>query len=240
MAGQGEAALLSSDRKGPVQVIELSSDSESNYDEYLENEDAVDSTEQAASGLLATPTKRKAEEQNDGDADPQDESETPTPKRQKLPMRVKDTGVQAGRRRVEIEIPIPSKTLKSPSPRPAVKEDAGKEVDEAQEAEERETEERATGAPDATTPDSKKAHIHFEDDGQADQFFTPLEAPAKNPLETAAGAMDPPPPAGEALQTEDAPESDSDSDAPPEAISTSVAAAQTLQLAQSAQRAAGE
>jgi len=209
MVREGDTIIVSLDALRPAEVIELSSDPESDYDDYLRDGDRNNGAARATAGL-STPAKRKAEDQQGAAESLGDEGETPTSKRQRLPMRVKDTGVKGGHRRVEIEIPIPARRPKQPASQPAKEEDA---------------EEHTTGEPAATEPASRKGHIHFDDDGRADQFFTPLEAPAQNPLETAHA---------------DASGSDSDSDAPPEAVSTSAAAAQTQQSARRAQRAAGE
>jgi U3 small nucleolar RNA-associated protein 16 len=218
MARKRENIVLSSGPAGPAaEVIELSSDAESDYEEYLQHEDVKGSKNESPSEFAA-PTKRKAkdDDKDDEGEGSRDKSASPTTKRQRLPMRVKDTGTHHGHRKVEIEIPIPSRAQKRPSPS-TVAEGAGV------------TEQRP----------AKLAHIRFDDDGQADQFYTPLEAPARNPIEMAAPLRPAAGIPGEET-VEAAADADSDDDAPPEAVSTSAAAAQTLESAQRAQRAAEE
>lgn len=93
---------------------------------------------------------------------------------------------------------------------------------------------KAAGAQGASAT-RKSSHIRFDDgDDEHEQFYTPLEAPATNPLERTASKVPPPVPE----EDEENEEPESDDDAPPEAVSTTRAAAETLESRQVATKAA--
>ncbi len=90
---------------------------------------------------------------------------------------------------------------------------------------------RQAGASEETpskTPSERK-HITF-DDSDHDEFVTPREAPSKDPL-ALSGDRD------EDVNDEEEEEEDSDDDAPPEAVSTRAAEADTLKAAEAAAKA---
>ena len=170
--------------------------------------------------------EEEEEEEDDDDDAASAESGSPSSKRRKLPMRVKTVGgVEEGHRKVEIEIPISTRR----PPAAASTDPAPSEPEEQSKA----AKPRRAAAVEATP--KKGNHIHFGDEEapEADQFYTPLEAPAVNPLEKLA-AKEPAVP-GTAIDEES--NEDEDDDAPPEAVSTSAAAAQMLKAAQTAAKA---
>lgn len=88
-------------------------------------------------------------------------------------------------------------------------------------------------SPTATKPTTATGkHIRFDDDDGPNEFYTPQEGPARNPLD-AQQAGDEPGVEGE----EEGEGEDSDDDAP-EAVSTSTSAAQAAKAAEAAARAA--
>jgi U3 small nucleolar RNA-associated protein 16 len=143
----------------------------------------------------------------------------------KLPMRVKDTG-SARHRHVSIEIPLMTSSLLASHKhgRGSAEEEGGNE--------------------EVFKTPMERRHITF-DDSDHEEFVTPLEAPAKNPLELTspkpaehdAGAQQ-----RSKTDTEedddDSDDDDSDDDAPPEAISSHAAEASLAKASQAAVRSA--
>jgi len=140
---------------------------------------------------------------------------TPSNKRQKLAMRVKDIDFQDGHRRRQIEIRSPlQKTDGSTS-----------DLEETQEQ---------AQVPTKEIIYIPSSYVEADDQGEEPtEFYTPVEAPASNPLqlnETSSAAG----PTEDGVEDEES----SDDDAPPETMSTSQAASASLQAAQKAAKAA--
>ncbi len=194
-AARGPSAIFSS--QVALEVIELSSDSES------------DNEAEIAGSQVASSTKRKASAEGE-DSEMQ---ESPGSKKQKLVMGVNASKASTGGHRETIEIPDSEF-------------DPEEEIEPASEA----------------MSNKASTHVHINDDGNSpdEAFYTPLEGPTKNPLETAMAVASAPPLAPvveeelEALGNS----GDEDDDEPPEAVSTSAAAAQTFQSVQIAAKAA--
>ncbi|KAH8878560.1 hypothetical protein GQ53DRAFT_775645 [Thozetella sp. PMI_491] len=155
------------------------------------------------------------------------EVQTPAPKRQTKTARSrKDDGLPSSQKKSEasygdvqspsrkgltIEVPVSSsRTQRSPK------------------AEIRDSDGEGSGETPFKTPSERK-RIVFDDD-EHEEFVTPMEAPLRNPLETATLAL-----AGE--DEEDEEDSDSDDDAP-EAISLQRAKDQSAKSSQAASKAA--
>lgn len=143
---------------------------------------------------------------------------TETPSGSKLAVRTRDTG-SVKHRHVSIEIPLPTAS--------ELRHKKGdSEVVDSQDGNDEEV---------FKTP-MERRHITF-DDSDHDEFVTPKEGPTSNPLE---GSIARPSNAkAEASKDEEEEEEeDSDDDAPPEAVSTRDAEAQTLKAAEAIEKAA--
>jgi hypothetical protein len=202
-------------QKRDKEIIEISSDSESDYEEYLKRiDDGKSQTDQeipaAQPGLVKdTEVTARTEAAQEKDVS-REHSQSPTMTKQNLPVRVKASEAAEGKRSVEIEIPIPAHPAAHPS------------VSSAQVAKE----------VLARTPE-RPGHMRLDEDGAVEAFYTPLEAPATHPLDVANAAKLPPTP-----EVKDDDEEDSaDDEEPPEAVSTLAAAADHVEEQKKARRA---
>ncbi|TLS24443.1 hypothetical protein PpBr36_09024 [Pyricularia pennisetigena] len=197
----------------PAQVIELSSDSNSDVSSTGGNGEKQEQQQQP----LATPaTKRKAPEDAAGEDGDAPASSSASKRQRKLAVRVKQgeaSGGAAGEagkggegvvvRKTHLEISAPAAALSSSVRKPM----------------------------EAST------HVRFgdEDDDSNDKFFTPMERPTnKNLFDAAAKKAQ----GVEEEKDDDEAESELDDDAPPEAVSSHAAAHQVNDLVKQAAKAA--
>ena len=212
--------------KKVAEIIELSSDSEpdvpavvTQVPEASRAPSSVQYTEEDYQNiplLRVEPIKYSTQQPAVNKASPAEEK-TPA----KLPMRVKDTG-SARHRHVSIEIPLMTSSLLA-----SHKHGRGSSEEEG-------------GNEEVFKTPMERRHITF-DDSDHEEFVTPLEAPAKNPLELTspkpaeqdAGAQQ-----RSKTDTEEEDDDDSDDEAPPEAISSHAAEASLAKASQAAVRSA--
>ncbi|KAI6352131.1 hypothetical protein MCOR25_009547 [Pyricularia grisea] len=200
-----------SKKQRPAEVIELSSDSDSDASSVGGNGEE----EQPEQQPVATPaTKRKAPEDVTGEDGDAPASSSASKRQRKLAVRVKQDGASgAGKddggvvvRKTHLEISAPAAALSSSGKKPEVVAAAS-------------------------------THVRFgqDDDDSNDRFFTPMERPAKKNLFDAAAknAL-----GGEKEEGGSEDESESDDDAPPEAVSSHAAAHQLNDLVKQAAKAA--
>ncbi|TLD29168.1 hypothetical protein PspLS_04217 [Pyricularia sp. CBS 133598] len=201
-----------SKKQKPAEVIELSSDSDSDVSSI----GGDGQEEQPEQPPLATPaTKRKAPQDVAGEDGDAPASSSASKRQRKLAVRVKQgeaSGAAAGEaskdgdgvvvRKTHLEISAPAAVLSS-----------------------------------ARKPETASTHVRFgeDDDDSNDKFFTPMERPAKKNLFDAAAKKAQ---AGEEEEEDSEDESESDDDAPPEAVSSHAAAHQLNDLAKQAAKAA--
>lgn len=211
--------------KRVAEIIELSSDSEPDVLAVVTQVPAaarapssVQYTEEDYQNiplLRVEPIKYSTQQPAVNKASPADEK-TPA----KLPMRVKDTG-SARHRRVSIEIPLMTSSLLASHKhgRGSAEEEGGNE--------------------EVFKTPMERRHITF-DDSDHEEFVTPLEAPAKNPLELTSPKPAEHDAGGQQRGKTDTEEDDDDSDdeAPPEAISSHAAEASLAKASQAAVRSA--
>ncbi|KAL2260703.1 hypothetical protein VTK26DRAFT_5219 [Humicola hyalothermophila] len=196
-------------------VIELSSDSEPEAPEAVEIEDSED--EKEIEPAVSTPNANtqpllKAP----GIKYKTDHSEQKdSPSDSKVAVRVRDTG-SAKHRHVNIEIPLPTSSVlrRKKGEAPASQDGNEDEV--------------------FKTP-MERRHITLEESDH-DEFVTPREGPASNPLDSSIARLAK---ANEGTsKDEEGEEEESDDDAPPEAVSTRDAEAETLKAAKAIEKAA--
>ncbi|ELQ42496.1 hypothetical protein M0657_006665 [Pyricularia oryzae] len=201
-----------SNKQKPAEVIELSSDSDSDVSSI----GGDGQEEQPEQQPLATPaTKRKAPQDVAGEDGDAPASSSASKRQRKLAVRVKQGGAsgagggEAGKdndgvvvRKTHLEISAPAAALSS-----------------------------------ARKPEAASTHVRFgeDDDDSNDKFFTPMERPTKKNLFDAAAKKAQ---AGEEKEEDSDDESGSDDDAPPEAVSSHAAAHQINDLAKQAAKAA--
>jgi U3 small nucleolar RNA-associated protein 16 len=157
---------------------------------------------------LSPPAKRKAESAQD---ERQDQASVPSPKRQKLPVRFREVNESTGdgtHRHVTLEIPVPAK------PGPASSEN--QEVSLGPE--------NLSGTAGVEGQSGRK-HIVFDEEEEHEEFVTPLEGPPG--FRFGAGEA-------EAHDEDD----EDDDDAPPEAVSSHAAQAQSIEATKAAAKAA--
>lgn len=228
MATRRSPRKRSQEASKPVDVIELSSDSEPEAPGVgREQIEPVDTSQDPADQplLKAAGIKYKADDAAEEQPQTDKDTQRSTPNAN-LALRARETG-SAKHRHVSIEIPLPTSS------------ELRRRKAEAAAGESREGNEEEV----FKTPSEKRQHITF-DDSDYDEFVTPREAPASNPLENSVAR-----PAGEDAEStggnaeerkedvEKEEEEESDDDAPPEAVSTRVAEAQSLKAAEAAARA---
>ncbi|AEO58004.1 hypothetical protein MYCTH_107458 [Thermothelomyces thermophilus ATCC 42464] len=207
-------------------VIEiLSSDSEPETPEV--KDDAPGSAPASETGddvngqplLRAASIKYKA----DNTAEESQRQDDPhSPSSPKSAVRSNDTG-SAKRSHVSIEIPLPTSSALR-------RRKAGASASGSQEGDSEDV---------FKTPKERKQHITFEDSDH-DEFVTPREGPSRDSLEDSIAKT-----GGNGAETgereeeekEEEEEDDSDDDAPPEAVSTRDAEAETLKAAEAAAKA---
>lgn len=210
--------------KEPVVEI-LSSDSEPEVPEAKDDAPASTPASEAGDDANEQPLLRAAGIKYNADNTVEKSQQQDKPHSTSSPTssgHTNDKG-SAKRRHVSIEIPLPtSSTLRR---RKADASASGSQDGESEDA--------------FKTPKEGKQHITF-DESDHDEFVTPKEGPSRDPLEDSiAKAVENGTKTGkhEENEEEGEEEEDSDDDAPPEAVSTRDAQAETLKAAEAAAKA---